>query len=85
MKRSTRLALSGLVLLVSALLGIVAAFLAGYMINHARFDLVAPVTLVGILAAFVGVTGLGTLLGLRYVWDRLFDVETHTGQRFTLK
>ena len=85
MKRSTRLALSGLVLLVSALLGLVAASLAGYIINHVRFGFVAPVTVVGMLAAFGVITGLGILLGLRYAWDRRFDLETHIDQPFTLK
>jgi hypothetical protein len=71
------------------LLGIVAAFIAGYMIPGYELEpgLVeaTPINLVGILAAFGGVTALGTLLGLRYVWDRRFDLETHGDQHLTLK
>jgi hypothetical protein len=78
MKRITRFALSGLVLLVSPVVGLVSAIGVALMIPGAplgdgRFE-ATPINLFVPLLALVMVTGLCLLLGLRYIWDRRFDL-----------
>ena len=77
MKRSKRLALSALVLLISPVVGMLAAILVGIMIpGHeigGGFIEATPINLFIPQLVFVIVTGLGALLGLRLIWDRRFD------------
>jgi len=77
MKRSKRLALSAVVLVISPVIGLLAAIGVALMIPGAplgdgRFE-ATPVNFLVPQLAFVMVTGLCVLLGLRVVWDRRFD------------
>ena len=71
MKRSKRLALSALVVLISPVVGLL-AMLPGAPLGDGRFE-ATPVNLFVPQLVFVMMTGLCALLGLRWVWDRRFD------------
>ena len=77
MKRRTRVALSAFVLLVSPMLAVLSGVLVLNMIPGVEvtpgFIEATPVNLAGGMGAFIVVTGLSTLAGWRFIWDRRFD------------
>lgn len=64
-------------LLIAPALGVLSGVFVLNMIPGVEVDPgfieATPLNMAGGLAAFFVVTGLGALIGLRFIWDRRFD------------